>query len=201
VRLLLQRSALLIWLGGLVLAAGCDKRMCRPGIDPHGRFRADILDVYDEQSMFTFRRELASSRGSAEGGRCPAGSDGIVRGTALQFEGTGSVVNDQDNCMLVASKVVAGPPQITLKGPSSDPVTVEQVHTGDPLLYAAEDVTIGACSGTVGVAIVPTDTPAGYFAEPMPGQLPHALLYRLFITSTPGCQSCDGNFVIKLVKE
>lgn len=200
-RLMLRCPISLVSFGVLALAASCDKRMCRPGMDPSGHYQVDIVDVYSEQSAFTFKRELASSRGSAHGMRCVAGSDGIVAGTVLKFEGTGAIANSVDTCMLVASKVVAGPAQTTWQGPSSDTVTVEQVQSGDPLLYAAEEVTIGSCSGSVGFAVVPTGTPAGYFAEPIAGQLPHALLYRLFIPKTPGCQPCDGNFVIRLVKE
>jgi hypothetical protein len=196
-----QHATVLLGIGSLVVAVGCDKRMCRPGMETHGRYRVDVVSNYDEQSAFTFKRELARSNGFAEGNRCPAGSDGIVAGTAIRLEGIGGVDNDQDNCTLVAAKVVAGPPQITLRGRSSDTITIDQVHTGDPLLYAAEDVTIGSCSGTVGFAVVPTGTPAGYFATPAAGQLPHALLYRLFVAKTSGCQPCDGNFVVHLVRE
>jgi len=200
VRVLLRCGVLLIAIA-TVAVAGCDMRMCRPGIEVHRRYRLNVLDVYNEQSIFTFKPQYASSRGAAAATRCPAGSDGFVSGATLELEATGSVANDQDNCTIVASKVVAGPTQVTWQGPSSEGSVVSEVQAGDPVLFAAENVTIGTCTGTIGFSVVPTDSPDGFFAEPMPGRVPPMVLYRMFLTETPGCAPCGDNFVIKLIKE
>jgi hypothetical protein len=68
-------------------------------------------------------------------------------------------------------------------------------------MYAVEDVTIGNCTGALGLDILPGRGAGGVFATPTPGALPPAVLYALFMPNGSTCQLCDDNFVIHFVKE
>jgi hypothetical protein len=67
-------------------------------------------------------------------------------------------------------------------------------------MYVAEAVTIGGCGGALGLGIR-AGAPGELFAPPTTGQLPPALLYRLFVPSSGSCPPCDDNFVIQFTKE
>jgi len=184
---------------GAVLAApsACVTRLCQPDspIQSDARYRATVVELYAPQSTFTYDPSLIRASGLAMG-TCPdtlrpAGGD------AIDVQATGTVENLSKTCLLVAGEVKAAPASVSLIMPAAD---AQQVRGGDPLLYAAEDVTIGGCTGALDLALSAKGNAAGALATPTPGSLPPVVLYWLFLPTSGGCQPCDANYVVQLQK-
>jgi hypothetical protein len=198
-----HHSRLASWGAALAaaLTGGCDHPLCSDvGIDSHGRYRATVVALYEEQGAFTYQQSLVQSSGFSKGS-CGA-LDGIGPGATLEFKATGTVDNKNALCKLITAEVVSRPPEI-VPGDSSSQADEEfarrQVSESSSM-FAGEAVTIGDCEGAFGVSIRP-GAPGELFATPTPGQLPPALLYRLFVPTSGGCTPCDDTFVIQFTKE
>jgi hypothetical protein len=169
------------------------------GIGTSARYRVDIAEVYDAQSTFTYEYGTGWSNGLSMG-PC-SGADGLSAGTSLELQATGTTDDRTRTCELITASVVSAPPQIALSGPSNDSLAVDQARAGESLMYAVEAVTVNGCSGSLALDVLSGLGAGGPFSEPVPGHLPPALLYALFLPSTTTCQACEDNFVIHFTKE
>jgi len=188
--------------GILALALGCQNRICYDaGIDPSGRYKVSVIDLYDTRSTFTYDGSLVMSNGLDT----PSCSqvDGIGPGATLELQAVGTVQNRNQNCELIAAKLVSAPSQIVPvdgAGPFLELARNEVAETS--IMYAAEAAAIAGCSGGFGLSIRPGGGGlGGLFATPVTGRLPPALLYRVFQPSSDTCQACADNFVIQIAKE
>jgi hypothetical protein len=181
-----------------VLVGGCDHPLCTDvGIDPHGSYRATVVAAYEEQGSFTYQKSLIQASYASCGAL-----DGIGPGTELEFRATGRVDDKNKICQLIKSDLVSAPAAVVPADSSSqaDAIVAQQQVSELSAMFAGEAVTIGDCGGGFGVSIRP-GAPGQLFATPTAGQLPPALLYRVFIPTSGGCTPCDDNFVIQFTKE
>jgi hypothetical protein len=187
------RRLLMVHALGLALAgsSACVTRPCYPdsGIQLNARYRVTIVELYNQQSTFTYDPALIRANGLAMG-TCP---DALrpAAGDTIDIQATDTAAGPGKACLLVAGRVTSAPPAVDLIKPST------QAHGDLSLIYAAEDVNIAGCNGSLNLDLSPTKNPGGAFATPTPGSLPPAVLYWLFLP-TSGCQPCDANYVVQL---
>ena len=82
----MRRSSVLFLLAAATAGSGCKDHFCAPEADSRSRYRADILDRYDDQSRYKFGGLSAGDPNST--GTC-AGMDGIQDGTSIELQATG----------------------------------------------------------------------------------------------------------------
>jgi hypothetical protein len=200
VRSLPRTTAGLFVAGAVLLSAGCGTDdACTPEIDPAGRYRLDVRELYTAQSTFTYDAGLTRSTGTVPA--CSPGFDGIVAGARLELQATAMVPDPMGTCSLVTADLVAAPPEITAFDKSLATQAVAAARSGESLMYAVEDVTLSACTGAIALVVLPGHAAGGTFAAPAPGQPPPVVLYRYFTPQTGSCAACDDNFVVQLTKE
>ena len=188
-----------IVLGGALYIAGCTTQPCRSGPQASGRYRVTVHDPYTEQGQFTWDSVL--SRRVATN-RC-GGPFGAGTGAELEFRTTGTFVkNDNGSCTLVTAEMTATSAGATVLGPSEDIFALLQVQGINAYFYAAQEVEVDGCRGTLAFEVIRGRAPDGLFSAPVPGQYPPAVLYRLFVPENadagPTCSLCDDAFVAEL---
>ncbi len=181
----------------LAAASGCETRLCHPDspIQPGADYRATVIELYNSQSTFTYDSILTRASGLAMG-TCPD----TLRpraGDTIDIQGTGTVSEPAKTCLLVAGEVKAAPSSVSLVMPAAD---AKEVRGAEALLYAAEDVAIGGCSGALELALSASGSGADALATPTAGSPPPVVLYWLFLPTSGGCQPCDANYVVQLQK-
>jgi hypothetical protein len=193
----------------LSLASACQDRLCQDvGLAAGDRYRAFVVERYDEASRFTFDSSHAFSNG-ANPVSC-AGLDGLGAGSSIAVEINGTVENDVQNCRIVTADLLA-PPEVkavdgsaaVLEATAAAAATFEAV-----VVRGSMEVTVGGCHGGYAVAIYDGKASIGgvatreIFAAPVEGEFPPALLYRMF-AAPPGssCTSCQDTFVVQLARE
>ncbi len=167
--------------------------------DSNTRYSVRVLDVYNAQSKFKY---VSGGDGYAlSSGSCSA-IDGIGPGASLEVQATGQASGRNDTCYFVTAELTSAPPELTLSGPSADGNALLQVRGSSAFMYALENVSIAAgCSGSLVLEFFAGGGAGGIYAQPVQGNLPTALLYRLFLPTDGSCKPCDDNFVIQLAKE
>jgi len=154
-----------------------------------------VIELYAPQSTFTYEPTLIRASGLAMG-TCTEALRPAV-GDTIDLQATGTVPEPAKTCLLVAGEVKAAPSAVSLGMPASD---ANAVRNGAPLLYAAENVTIGGCSGVLELAFSTVGSGADALATPAPGSPPPVVLYWLFLPTSGSCQPCDANYVVQLQK-
>jgi hypothetical protein len=169
-------------------SSGCTDHFCNTEADSSSRYRADILDRYDEQSRYKFSGMSVADPSST--GTC-AGMDGIQDGAAIELQATSESIDHVRGCRYIVADVVGVPQPTVLNGPSSNTIR----ENGNEFMYAVEEVTVGSCTGTLLIEVFGgTDI----YASPVEGQSPHVILYRAFFPGGVGtCKTCDDNFVVQ----
>jgi hypothetical protein len=200
---MLSRIVLLACAVGILApVAGCQESLCHDaGIDSSGRYKIGVMDLYNEQSAFTYNGSLVVSAGGASRGTC-AQMDGIGPGVSLELQAVGTVEDSTQTCKLIAANLLSAPSQIVQSDPfaQADQSYARNQIQQYALMYAAIGVTVSGCAGGLGLAILPGG-PSGAFAPAVPGELPPALLYRIFTPSSGTCLACGDNFAIQIAKE
>ena len=191
-------------LGATVLVVGCHDRLCYDaGMDPHGRYAATIIETYNAQSSFTYDPKLNMGSGGAVS--C-AGIDGLAAQATVELQGSGTVEDSTRTCQLITADLTSAPPEIMPgDGSAQREATVAADQLSDGLIYAAQQATIAGCSGGYGLDVyyggkaLPL---SNVFDTPVPGDLPPALLHRIFVPlATSVCATnCEDNFVIQFSK-
>lgn len=186
-----------------VVASGCQTPpLCNPNIVPGGRYQADLIERYDENSQYKYTNEIGLAPGDTSGS-C-AGPDGIGPGTSLVFQGTAVLVR-MHTCAGVAADLSPPPAEITVTGPASNQDMTVEGSAALGMLAFTQNVTFGQCAGTLGLAVFPG---AGthsddVFVAPSPGSYPHAVLFKMFAPldhADTTCPTCYDDFVIHLSK-
>ena len=179
--------------------AGCVSRLCAPeGLSTSGEvLSATIVEPYTPSGDFTYNQQLVL--GSGPPAPCP-GDDGLVQGASVKFRTAGTVENGPKTCELISAKTLAVPAPITAVSDNTDPLTNAQVARDQSIIYSAENISVNGCDGAYAFAIIAGGSPGGIFSTPVPGMLPPALLYRLFLPSSSACQVCFDSFVVQLAK-
>lgn len=181
----------------LAFAAGCQTPLCNPSVGSSGRYQADVIERYDEQSQFTYANDIGVKPGGTSGA-C-TGPDGIGPGTTLVFTATGTF-DRPHSCSGVNADLTPPPAELTLTGPASNG-GVQAEMAGFGTLVFTRDVSFGQCTGTLGLAVLPgrSSKPDDIFLAPTPGDYPHAVLFKMFAPLDPSdaaCPSCYDDFVI-----
>jgi hypothetical protein len=186
-----------------VLLSGCPRLDCQrdPALSADGRYRVTIVEVYDQQTTFRYSEGLAPQQGGVSA--CPAHLRPSA-GTTLDLQAMGEVEPGM-RCPLVRSDLVAASADVGIIGPSTDAAATSaaQDYRGKEeanALISVDAVTIGGCTGTVGLSAIPAGGPGGFFAAPMSAQLPPAVLHWFFEASGTGCTPCQANFAIQVEK-
>ena len=194
-----------VLLGATVLIVGCHDGLCYDaGIDPHGRYRATIVETYNAQSSFTYDPKLNMGSGGAVS--C-AGVDGLAAQATLELQASGTVEDPTKTCQLITADLTSAPPEIMPgDGSAQSEVAVAAAQVRGGLIYAAQQATITGCSGGYALDVYyGGNAPplSNVFDTPVPGQLPPALLHRIFVpVATSTCATnCEDNFVIQFSKE
>jgi hypothetical protein len=184
-----------------LVLTGCPRLVCDrdPALTTDGRYRVTIVEVYDQQTTFQYSEGLAPQQGGVSA--CPANLRPSA-GTTLDFQAMGEVQPLQ-RCPLVRSDLVAASADVGVIGPSADAAATgaAQNYRGKEeanALISVDAVTIGGCTGTVGLSAIPAGGPAGFFAAPMSGQLPPAVLYWFLESSGTGCTPCQANLAVQV---
>lgn len=185
--------------GLATLATGCHLDPCYPGIDPQGRYRVDVLELYTSQGSFTYDVNRTRSEGFAVA--CPADQDGVGPGSVFEFQATGTMSDTTGSCSIGTAEILSAPSPIDLQGPASDSPANSVGGAGNPLLYATSDVDIPGCTGSMALVLLPGDLRNGVLATPQPGHLPPVIFYRFFSPTSGSCVECNDNFVIQLTQE
>lgn len=138
---------------GVALAtAACQTPVCNPSIDPAGRYQADLIERYDEQSQYAYTIEIGV-KPAGTSGRC-GGADGVGPGASLIFDGTGAFDRPQGSCRGVTADLTPPPPELAIVGPPSNlGVTAAMTVYGE--IVSMHDVEFAGCAGTLGLAVVP----------------------------------------------
>jgi hypothetical protein len=141
--------------GILALTLGCQNRICYDaGIDPRGRYKVSVVDLYDTQSTFTYDGSLVMSNGFAMAS-C-ARVDGIGPGATLELQAVGTVQNSNQNCELIAANLVSAPSQIAAVDVAGQFLTLARNQVAQTsVMYAAESATIAGCNGGFALSIRP----------------------------------------------
>lgn len=181
---------------GLLAEPACE-RQCEPSLDPTAKYQVAVLDVYNAQSQYYYDWMPPTYPDS---GTC-SGIDGLVPGASLNVQATGRVSNPDGTCYEVTAQVLSGPSELGLVGWSSDEVAGDEVRGTSAFMYSVESVTAGGCAGSWALGYYNGGGPGGIFAAPVAGKLPPAIVWRLFLPSTPSCQPCEDDFAIQLTKE
>lgn len=189
-----MRGSVLAICSTILLVVSCSEHRCQDAADPHSSYTVALIDVYDSSSKFV----VSAGGGSIPSGGSCQGIDGLSPGVALGFQANGEVSVPNDTCLMVTADLTAAPAQIGVGMPSSDTNAAHLARGSNSFMYAVEDVTIGGCSGPMIFELYSQGGPGGIFGIPMVGQLPPALLYRLFLPTDPACSFCADNFVIQL---
>ena len=181
----------------LIAPSACETRLCHPDspIQSDGLYRATVIELYNSQSTFTYHSILTRASGLAMG-TCP---DTLRPGAGdtIDIQGTGTVPEPAKTCLVVGGEVKAAPSSVSLVMPAAD---AKEVRGAESLLYAAEDVVIGGCSGALELALSASGSGADALATPTAGSPPPVVLYWLFLPTSGGCQPCDANYVVQLQK-
>lgn len=185
-----------------VFVLGCHNRLCSDaGIAPNGRYKASVVELYNAQSTFTYDPTIGTGMPSC------AQIDGLGPGIPLEMQGIGTVDDHSGTCELIAADLVSLPPQIM---PGDGSAVREETYaaaqvSADGLIHASQQVTIAGCAGGYAVNVYAgSSTPplSSVFDTPVPGQLPPAILFRIFVpVANSTCQLCEDNFVIQFVKD
>ena len=185
----------------MVTVSGCQTPLCYDsGIDPSGRYVATIVEPYTAQSSFTYDSKIAAGTGAPSCGSI----DGLESGATVEFQGTGTVDDRTQTCKLIVAKLVSVPAEIMPgDGSAQAEETFAAAQVSDNgLIRASEEVTLSGCSGGYAVEVLAGGQLSALFDTPTPGQLPPAVLFRLFQpVSTSSCQQCEDSFVIQFSKE
>jgi hypothetical protein len=200
-----RSCSLVAILGWLFLGSGCQDRLCQDvGIANGASYRVDIAERYDEASRFTFDETHVWT--GANPVSC-AGLDGLVAGTALELRVAGTVGNGVGTCRIVNANLVSGPPEIASGDGSAmvEEIAAAANATFDAVVVrATKEVTVAGCHGGYALAIYDGKVSRGgvatpeIFSPPVPGELPSAILYRLFLPAAgSSCTSCQDNFVVQ----
>ena len=194
----ISRSAIAI--GGVLYLAGCSTDPCS-ALQGSGRYRVTLHELYTEQGPFTWD-SLLSEQSTPD--RC-GGPFGAGTGAELEFRTTGTFVkHDNGSCTLVAAELTANSAGAVVLGPSSNTFARLQVESLNAYFFAADEVDVDGCRGTLAFKVIPGRAPDGLFSAPLPGQYPPAVLYRLFVPESgdaaPTCALCDDAFVAQLEK-
>jgi hypothetical protein len=200
---LVRSDAVLI--GATVLIVGCQDRLCYDaGMDPNGRYAATIIEIYNAQSSFTYDPKL--NKGSGGAVSC-AGIDGLAAQAMVEFQGTGTVDDLSRTCQLIAADLTSRPSEIMPgDGSAQREAMFAANQVDDGLIHASQQVTIAGCPGGYGLEVYYGGTALPFshvFDTPVPGDLPPALLHRIFVpVATSTCATnCEDNFVIQFSKE
>lgn len=186
----------------LAVTSGCHHGLCvDAGIDPHGKYRATIAGLYDASSMFTYD---PSNRYSGDRPSC-ASADGLGAGVTLEFQNVGTVEPGNETCGLIVADLLSAPAEVMAGDGSA--TTEEQIAAAqvvyNGLIHTSQQATVGGCAGGYATMVATGNQPLSrLFDPPMTGQLPPALLYRIFVpVAGSSCQACEDNFVIQFEKE
>jgi len=170
-------GSLLVFVGVCLSALGCGLDPCNPAIDPNG----GLYDVYvtglqSRPSMIGDGLSYAASTGSC------AGFDGIGLYATLSFQTVGANENQGALCRSVEAELLTGPPALTPRSASSNPLSGRPEIAAAPFMTAFANVETPTCSGAV----------VFLFLE-------YGSLYRLFLPSGGDCSACDDAFAIQLI--
>jgi hypothetical protein len=102
---------------------------------------------------------------------------------------------------MATADLVSGPAEMTILGPSTNEVAVNQARIGDSLMYAVTDVNVAGCMEAMALAVLPGEAAGGILSTPVPGQPPPAVLFRYFAPTSGGCSVCNDDFVVQLTKD
>jgi hypothetical protein len=184
-----------------MVAAGCQAPLCFPSVGPSGRYQADVVERYDEQSQFRYTNEIGVKPGGTSG-TC-TGPDGVGPGASLVFTGTGTF-DRPHSCSGITADLTLPPAEITIIGPATNGGVQADMAAYGTLVFT-RNVSFGQCTGTLGLAVLPGagSKPDDIFLAPTPGGYPHAVLFKMFAPLNPSdtaCPSCYDDFVIALSK-
>lgn len=186
-----------------LLLSGCPRLICNREADlsTDGRYRVTIVEVYDPQTTFKYYEGLAPQR--AEIAACPANLRPSA-GTTLDLQAMGEV-QPWHSCPQVHSDLAAASRDVAVIGPSTD-ATAASIAQGirsyaeANALVAVDTVTIGGCTGTVALSVIPAGGPGAFLAAPVPAQPPPAVLYWFFASLGTGCTPCQVNLAVQVEK-
>jgi len=187
---------------GFVFALGwfgssCGLHPCQDAAGSDASYTVDVVAPYVEGGAYTFVPNGGSYSATTQS--CSS-TDGVVAGASLQFKGTGTMSDQAKTCDMVTAQALSLPAAIAANGPSTNADALRQIRGSSAFMYALEDATVGACSGTIVFGFFSGGGPGGILGTPMPGKFPPTILCRLFLPLTDGCQPCDDNFVVQLKK-
>jgi hypothetical protein len=155
--------------GFLLFSGGCVDRLCYDvGIDSRGKYRADLIEVYNAQSTFVYEPGIGWSNGTSKG-PC-AGTDGLMAATSLELQGTGMTDDRTDTCELNTADLVSAPAPIQLLGPSSDPVPSARHSLVNPSCMRWKTLRSATARGRLGWTSCPVAAQAEYSRRPRRGR-------------------------------
>jgi hypothetical protein len=188
-----------LWVGGIVatsvLLSACRMGPCDERYHPSGRYRANVRSLYDKQSPYLIDPAYRPTP-EADTPSCTS-AFGTEIDAVVEFKTVGTD-DFRGMCTMVVADLTAAD-GVEVLGRSRDKTATLSVQDG--FFHGAEDVAANGCRGVLAFTVFATYFPDGPFSEPVPGKIPPAVLYRLFLpdeASSATCPRCADSFVIKL---
>ena len=180
---------------GLALAltwlVGCPEP-CTSELKNGTTYGISVVDYYTPEGPYSFDRQATS--GAVFAGTAPscAGNDGIVPNTAMNVRVTGTA-SVGGGCDALVGIAVNPPTPVTIKG---------NLNGTGGVLGVAHQVSIGGCDGRWLLQFLGGGR-TSLFDEPVHGQLPPAVMHRVFQPSKEdaSCKACQDSFVIRFARK